>query len=135
MHSFSEYVRRALQAGARGYLLKESLGREVILAVRHVVAGRRYLSQRIADDLIGTIGDPSGVAPGESPLDMLSPREREVLQMLVQGCSGKKIATVLSISSKTVDTYRSRLMQKLKADNLPALVMLAIKHGVIPPEK
>ena len=135
MHSTSEFVRRALQAGAKGYLLKESVGKEVILAVRRVANGQRYLSQRIADTLIEDVADWSGGSPGVSPLDLLSQREAEVLQLLVEGHSGMEIADALGISPKTVDTYRSRLMEKLNVDNLPALVQFALKYGVITSEK
>jgi DNA-binding NarL/FixJ family response regulator len=135
MHSSAEYVHRALRAGARGYLLKESVGREVILAVRRVVAGQRYLSERLSADLLADAAFRSDGVPGVPTLEQLSPREREVMQLLVEGRSGKEIAEALDISPKTVDTYRSRLMEKLGVDNLPALVQFAVRNGVIAPGK
>ncbi|MBN1285926.1 MAG: response regulator transcription factor [Anaerolineae bacterium] len=130
MHSTAEHVTRALQAGARGYLIKESAGREVVEAVRAVYAGRRYLSQRISDMVIEGYVNPQNSIELQSPLDRLSPREREILQLVVEGKSSNEIAELLALSSKTVDTYRSRLMQKLEIGDLPGLVKFAIQHGL-----
>ena len=116
-----------------GYLLKESAGREVVHAVREVMAGRRYLSHSIAETVLDDYvrRRTSGVA--ESPVSLLSRREREVLQLVVEGKASKEIARILHISSKTVDTYRSRLMEKLGVKDLPSLVRFAIEHGITPP--
>jgi DNA-binding NarL/FixJ family response regulator len=131
MHSTSEHIFRALQAGARGYLLKDSVGTKVVEAVREVYAGRRYLSQEISEVLIdGYVQQRESVSP-ENPLEALSSREREVFQLVVEGNSSVEIAGILFLSSKTVDTYRSRIMQKLAVNDLPSLVKLAIRHGVI----
>lgn len=127
MHGEAEHVCRALHAGATGYLLKESAGDELVVAVRAVHVGRRYLTPRISDDLISGYLEGRVVA---SPLDSLSPRERNVLQMVVEGYGNQEIALTLSLSDKTVETYRSRMMHKLGIDNLPALVKFAIEHGV-----
>ncbi|MFQ6102095.1 MAG: response regulator [Anaerolineae bacterium] len=134
MHSTSEHVFRALQAGARGYLLKESAGIEVVTAVRAVHAGRRHLSQRISDQMIDDYAHQRGAVEAESPLARLSPREREVLQLVVEGKSSAEIAAILSLSRKTVETYRSRLMNKLGISGLPGLVKFAIQHGLTPLE-
>jgi DNA-binding NarL/FixJ family response regulator len=131
MHSTAEHVFRALQAGARGYLLKESAGIEVVNAVRAVHAGRRYLSQKISDTLID---DYVRQRQPESPLSRLSRRERQVLQLVVEGQSSAEIAETLSLSPKTVETYRSRLMGKLGISDLPGLVKFAIQHGLTPLE-
>lgn len=131
MHSAAEHVYRALKAGARGYLLKESAGDEVREAVRAVHAGRRYLSHAISETVIESY---LGQRPVESPLESLSAREREVLQLTVEGKSSAEIAEVLSLSPKTVETYRARLMQKLNLADLPALVKFAIQHGLTPLE-
>jgi DNA-binding NarL/FixJ family response regulator len=130
MHSTAEHIVRAFRAGALGYVLKESVGMEVIGAVRAVHAGRRYISHKIAavERFLGT-GSHS-----DSPLDLLSGREREVLQLIAEGRSSVQIADMLSLSPKTVATYRSRLMDKLGIDDLPSLVKLAIKHGLTPLE-
>jgi DNA-binding NarL/FixJ family response regulator len=130
IHSTTEHVFRALQAGARGYLLKESAGIEVVNAVRAVYAGHRYLSQKISDSLIDDYVRQRQAAEAKSPLARLSPREREVLQLVVEGKSSAEIADTLSLSVKTVETYRTRLMHKLGVSDLPALVKFAIQHGL-----
>jgi DNA-binding NarL/FixJ family response regulator len=134
MHSTTEHVFRALQAGARGYLLKESAGVEVVNAVRAVHAGRRHLSEKISDQVIDDYMRQREAVEAESPLARLSPREREILQLVVEGKSSAEIAGVLSLSPKTVETYRSRLMQKLGISDLPGLVKFAIQHGLTPLE-
>lgn len=132
MHTSDEYVLRALRVGARGYLLKESAGEEVIEAVRAVHAGRRYLSEGIADRLIDGYLDLYGESQAEGALATLSPRELEVLQLVVEGKTSPEIARILTLSPKTVDTYRSRLMHKLGIGDVPSLVKFAIKHGLTP---
>ena len=127
MHSTSEHIFRALQAGARGYLLKESAGTEVVDGVRVVHAGRRYLSQKIAS---AVLDDYISERSRGSPLDNLSPRERQILQLVVEGKSSAEAAAMLFLSPKTVDTYRSRMMQKLGISDLASLVKFAIHHGV-----
>jgi len=134
MHSTTEHVFRALQAGARGYLLKESAGIEVVNAVRAVHAGHRYLSQRLSDRLVDDYVRQRQAGEAKSPLTRLSPREREVLQLVVEGKSSAEIAAILSLSLKTVETYRSRLMHKLGISDLPSLVKFAIQHGLTPLE-
>jgi DNA-binding NarL/FixJ family response regulator len=130
MHSTTEHVFQALQAGARGYLLKESAGIEVVNAVRAVHAERRYLSQKISDGLVDDYVRQRQAAEAKSPLARLSPREREVLQLVVEGKSSAEIAGILSLSLKTIETYRSRLMRKLGISDLPGLVKFAIQHGL-----
>lgn len=134
MHATSEHIARALQAGARGYLLKESAGDEIVNAVRTVYAGHHYLSQKISDTMIDDYLHQRQQGEADSPLDRLSAREREVLQLVVEGKSSAEIAKILSLSPKTVETYRSRLMQKLDINDLPALVKFAIQHGLTPLE-
>jgi len=132
MHATSEHIFRALQAGARGYLLKESAGQEVVDAVRAVYAGRRYLSQRIAETVIDDYLRQYPTAEGASPLERLTPREREILQLVAEGKSSAEIAVLLYLSPKTAETYRSRLMRKLGVRDLPSLVKFAIQHGLTP---
>jgi DNA-binding NarL/FixJ family response regulator len=134
MHFSNEYVLRALQAGARGYLLKESAGEEVIDAVRAVHTGQRYLSEGIADRLIDEYLDLYGESKAGGALAALSPRELEVLQLVVEGKTSPEIARILTLSPKTIETYRSRLMRKLGIDDVPSLVKFAIKHGLTPAE-
>ena len=126
MHGGPEHVQRALQAGARGYLLKDSAGAELVSALRALHAGRRYLSAQIAQTVI----DELVVGHTTDPLAGLSAREREVLQSVVDGRSNAETARLLSVSVKSVETYRGRLMKKLGIRNLPDLVKFAIEHGL-----
>ena len=130
MHDTSEHIFQALKAGAKGYLIKESAGKEVITAVRTVHSGRRYLSQKIEEKVIENYIDYRKTASDRSPLEKLSSREREILQLVVEGKSSAKIAESLFISPKTVETYRSRLMVKLGIKDIPGLVKFAIQHGL-----
>jgi DNA-binding NarL/FixJ family response regulator len=125
MHADMEYVHRALEAGAKGYLLKDSAGSEVLQAIRAVLAGRTYFSPKITEKLLVKL-----TRNQTGPLDSLSDREREVLQLTTEGRTSLEIAAMLSLSPKTVETYRSRIMTKLNLDNLPALVKFAIQHGL-----
>lgn len=131
IHETKPYVYRALKAGARGYLLKETAGLEVVDAVREVYRGERYLSQRIADLLTDISFRKLEISGETSPLEQLSPREREILQLVAEGKTSQEIGERLSISSKSVDTYRSRLMHKIGVDDLAGLVKFAIQQGVI----
>ena len=131
MHSSAEYILRAYQAGAQGYLLKESAGMEVVEAVRTVYAGRRYLSHRIAATVLDDYVQQRQAPQADDRLERLSRREREILQLLAEGKSNAQIAKALSLSQKTVETYRSRLLQKLGISDLPALTKFAIQHGLI----
>ncbi len=133
MYSTAEDIFQALNAGARGYLLKESAGAEVIEAVLAVYAGRRYLSPPISDTVIDEYLRLRESGAEQSPLMRLSPREREILQLVVEGRSGSEIATILSLSPKTVETYRSRMMEKLQINDIPGLVRFAMRNGLTPP--
>ena len=126
MYSSTEHVFHALEAGARAYLLKESAANEIVAAVRAVHAGRRYLSPRIAE----TMAEVVSRSAAESPLSRLSPRERQVLQLVAEGRSSAQIAATLHLSPKSVDTYRSRVMQKLHLGDVASLVKFAIQHGI-----
>lgn len=130
MYATSEHIYRALQAGAKGYLLKDSAGAEVVDAVRTVYGGGRYLSPKIADEVMEDYVAVRSKVADASPLSQLSPREREVLQLVVDGMSSAAIAQTLHLSPKTVETYRSRIMRKLGIRDLPSLVKFAIQHGL-----
>jgi DNA-binding NarL/FixJ family response regulator len=125
MYSNEEHVVRSLQAGALGYVLKEAAGADVVDAVRAASIGRQYLSPKIA-----AARGPAR-REGVSPLQSLSAREREILQLIVEGRSSAQIAAILRLSPKTVDTYRSRLMRKLGLHDLASLVRFAIQQGLI----
>lgn len=130
MSSNTEHIFRALQAGAKGYLLKESAGAELVAAIKSVHAGRRYLSQKITETVVD---DYIREHHPTEPLGKLSNRERQILQLVAEGKSTADIARRLYLSPKTVDTYRSRLMQKLNIDGFAGLVKFAIASGVTPP--
>jgi DNA-binding NarL/FixJ family response regulator len=122
MHARADYVQQALRAGAHGYVLKECAGQEVVAAVRAVHAGERHLSA-----LLSQHGEGDAF---EDPLERLSARELEVLKLVVEGNTSHEVATMLGLSPKSIDTYRSRLMTKLNIDHLPALVKFAIRRGL-----
>lgn len=127
MHATAEYVYRAFEAGASGYVLKESAVHEVISAVRAVYEGKPYLSPALA----GTVSDPAS-GRARSPVDRLSTRERQVLQLVVEGRTSSEIGQMIHLSPKSVETYRSRLMAKLGVEDLPSLVKFALEHGLTP---
>ncbi len=130
MHATSEYVYRALEAGAKAFVVKEAAGAEVVDAVRAVRVGRRYFSQKVQDLMVQGYIDRRLAEGDEGPLGRLSPRERQVLQLVVEGKSSKEIASTIHLSPKTVETYRSRLMEKLGIHDVPSLVKFAIEHGL-----
>lgn len=127
-----EHVFRALQAGARGYLLKESAGREVLEAVLAVQGGQIYLSQPIMNTVVADYVRQRGGAETKSPLESLSQREREVLRLVVEGKTSAEIGEILCLSPKTVESYRSRMMHKLGVPDLPNLIRFAIQAGLAP---
>ena len=128
MYLSAEHIYRALQAGAQGYVLKESAGEEVVDAIRALRAGKRYLSHRITETVID---DYLREGTNVSPLDSLSLRERDVLQLVVEGRTNAAIAQALSLSPKTVETYRARIMKKLKVKDTVELVKFSMRHGLI----
>lgn len=128
MYLSAEHIHRALQAGAQGYVLKECAGDEVVEAIRTLRAGKRYLSHRITETVIDDyLRDGANV----SPIDSLSLRERDVLQLVVEGRTNAAVAQALSLSPKTVETYRARIMRKLKVHDTVELVKFAMRHGLI----
>ena len=128
MYLSAEHIYRALQAGAQGYVLKESAGEEVVEAIRALRAGKRYLSHRITETVID---DYLREGTNVSPLDSLSLRECDVLQLVVEGRTNAAIAQALSLSPKTVETYRARIMKKLKVKDTVELVKFSMRHGLI----
>lgn len=132
MQGTSEHLYRSLQAGAYGYLLKGSAGKMLVEAVRAVHAGNRYFSEEMTHVLVEDFVQQRERGPQVSPLERLSAREREILQLVVEGKSSAEIAEVLTLSPKTVETYRSRLMAKLGIKDVPSLVKFAVQHGLTP---
>ena len=126
MYSDAVHVYRALQAGATGYIIKRSVAKEVVDAIHAVHRGGRYLSRQLAD----VVADVVHRTAPEDPLERLSSRERQVLQLLAEGHSVAEIAVSLTLSPKIVETYRARMMEKLGIYELAGLVRFAIQQGV-----
>jgi RNA polymerase sigma factor (sigma-70 family) len=124
-------VLRALRAGAAGYVPKSSSGREVVQAIKTVHAGRRYLHPAIAQEILQRLEQTQAM---DDPLSQLSPRERQALQLIAEGRTVNEIAALLSLSPRTVETYRARVMDKLGIRDIPSLVKFAVKHRLTPLE-
>jgi two-component system, NarL family, response regulator NreC len=126
MHKDSVYVREVLRAGARGYLLKDSGAVDLVSAVRAVARGEGYLSPAVSNAVLDDYRRHV-----TNPIDLLTSREREVLQMLAEGKTNKEIATVLNLSVYTVDAHRGRIMEKLNLHSINELVRFAVRNGLI----
>lgn len=133
MHGGVEYVAQALQAGAVGYLLKDATPDELQTALQVVARGETYLSPRVSGALVNKYVRPA--ASGLSPLDALSLRQREILQLIARGVSTKHIAADLDVSIKTVETHRAQLMERLGIRDIAGLVRFAIRNGLISAEE
>jgi two-component system, NarL family, response regulator NreC len=131
MHSEEAYITRALEAGAQGYLLKDSADTELIRAISSVSIGKSYFSPAVArimlDDYVRHLNQRGIV----DRYDSLSEREREIFQLIAEGHTNKEISEVLSVSSATVETHRAHLFQKLDVHNTAELVLYAVRRGVI----
>jgi DNA-binding NarL/FixJ family response regulator len=132
MHSDRRFVDAALRSGARGYLLKDCALDELVSAIHAVVAGQIYVSSRLADAVLAGYRAKDGEL---SAIDLLTPREREVLQLLAEGHSAQEIAARLHVSVKTVGTHREHLMQKLGTHSLAGLTKFAIREGLTSAEE
>ena len=126
MHRDSTYARRALEAGAAGYVLKHAAPAELVLAVRAALQGRTFVSPDLAAEVFRTGGSSSA-----DPVASMTPRQREILQLLAEGKSAKEVATRLGLSARTVEDHKYRLMESLGIENSAELVHFAIKHGII----
>jgi len=126
MHKDSVYVREILRAGARGYLLKDSVADDLVAAVRAVASGEGYLSPGVSNAVLDDYRKHV-----TNPIDLLSSREREVLQMLAEGKTNKEIAVVLNLSVYTVEAHRGRIMEKLNVHSINELVRFAVRNGLI----
>ena len=130
MHSSSLHIFRAFKAGAMGYILKESAGEDVIKAIHMVKNGRMFLGEKVSRLMVQDYVKTREIKDIDDPLARLSPREREILQLLVEGNSNSEIAEILYLSPKTIETYRSHLLKKLGISDLPGLVKFAIQQGL-----
>lgn len=126
MHKDAVYVREILRAGARGYLLKDAIDADLLAAVRAVARGEGYLSPAIADAVLTDYRQHV-----TDPIDLLTSREREVLQLIAEGKTNKEIATDLKLSVYTVDAHRGRIMEKLNLHSTGELVRFAVRKGLI----
>jgi DNA-binding NarL/FixJ family response regulator len=133
MHTTEEFVRRALKAGAAGYLVKDSAPLELTMAIEAVMRGETYLSPRVSKSLLSGLVDGRAAAGGSS-LDGLTPRQREVLQLVAEGRSTKEIAFALEVSVKTVETHRAALMERLGIRDTASLVVYAVRNGLVSAE-
>ncbi len=130
MHASEEFVRRAMKSGASGYLVKDSAPLELQRAIETVMRDEVYLSSRVSCHLVSGMDGGAG-RQGEPPLESLTARHREVLQMIAEGKSTKAIAFVLKLSVKTVETHRAALMERLGIHDLAGLVIYAVRHKLV----
>jgi two-component system, NarL family, response regulator NreC len=133
MHSDESYILRALSAGVKGYLLKDSAEQDILPAVRTVAEGRPYFSPVIAAMLLDEYLQTMRKHKVKDSYDLLSDREKEVLQLLAEGKSNKEVAAVLNLSPYTVESHRTNLMQKLNLHNTAEIVLYAVRKNIIVP--
>ena len=126
MHRNPAYARRALQAGAMGFVLKHSAPAELVIAVRAALQGRTFIAPEVAAEVFR-----SAAHKESDPTRALTPRQREILQLLAEGQSAKRIATTLNLSARTVEDHKYRLMETLGIENSAELIHYAIKHGLV----
>lgn len=131
MHSDEGYVLRALKAGAKAYLLKDSAEADLARAIRSAAAGKSFFSPAVGKVLLEDYMRKLQRTGAEDSYDLLSPREREILQLVAEGNSSKDIANLLDLSVYTVETHRARIMQKLNLRGIPELILYAVRKGVI----
>ena len=134
MHSSSAFIAQALQNGAIGYVLKGSTEENLVRAVREAAAGRRFLSPPVTEIAINAYIEQSKTGPFD-PHETLTPRQREVLQLVAEGKTNAEIAARLNISQRTVENHRATLMQRLGLQNQTELIRHAMRHGLIPPDE
>ena len=128
MHTESHYILEALQAGAKGFVMKTHAAEDLVQAIREASRGRTYLSPEVSQTVVQAYQDKIDIRP-----EPLSPRERQVLQLIAEGKSTKEVAGLLNISVKTAETHRTRIMEKLDVHETAGLVRYAIRRGMIEP--
>jgi two-component system, NarL family, response regulator NreC len=131
MHADESYILRALKAGARGYLLKDSAESDLVRAIRAVAEGKSFFSPAVSKVLLEDYVRKLQRTGGEDSYDLLTPREREILQLVAEGKSNKDVANLLNLSVYTVETHRANLMEKLGLKSVPELILYAVRKGVI----
>lgn len=130
MHSDTTMIQQLLRRGVKGYLLKDAVTEELMLAIRSVSQGKIYLSPTISDSVMTLLLEPPDLTADKSA-DLLTPREREVLQLVAEGHTNNSIASTLNISVKTVEKHRANVMNKLEVNDLASLMREGIKQGLI----
>ena len=130
MYADEGFVHQALQYGVKGYVLKSSVSDELLWAVRAVASGKTYLSNPVSEIVVESVINPYAGQDGD-PLSNLSPREKEILQLIAEEYTSGEIAKMLFISEKTVEKHRAKLMEKLNIRNLAGLVRLAVKYRLV----
>ena len=131
MHSDEGYVLRALKAGAQAYLLKDSAEADLVAAIRAVVEGKSFFSPAVSKLLLEDYVRKLRRSGAEDSYDLLTPREREILQLVAEGKSSKEAANLLNLSVYTVDTHRANIMEKLGLKGMPELILYAVRKGII----
>lgn len=131
MYSDPGFIHQALQCGVKGYVLKSSVSDELLWAVRAVANGQTFLSSPISEVVVESAIRPHASAADSDPLSNLSPREKEILQLIAEAHTSSEIARLLFISEKTVEKHRAKLMEKLNVRNLAGLVRLAVKYHLV----
>lgn len=138
MHAGEEYIMRALRTGASGYMLKDAAEDELESAIHAVMRGKTYLSPTVAKrvgDYVQRTGGKVEAGDYTSPFERLTPRQREVLQLIAEGHTTHEIAEILSVSAKTIETHRAQLMDRLGIHDIPGLVRYSIRIGFIRPDE
>lgn len=133
MHANEEYMRQALRTGAAGYVLKDASAADLEQAIKAVARGEPYLSPTISKRVIDEYSRSRAGEP--SPLELLTSRQREILQLIAEGHATKDIAHILNLSAKTVETHRAQLMERLDIHDVPGLVRYAIRIGLVSSEQ
>jgi DNA-binding NarL/FixJ family response regulator len=131
MHRDETYILRALKAGVRGYLLKDSAESDLVRAIRSVAEGKSFFSPSVSKVLLEDYMRKLQRTGAEDSYDLLTPREREILQLVAEGKSNKEMAADLNLSVYTVETHRANIMEKLKLKSLPELILYAVRKGII----
>jgi len=131
MHADETYILRALRAGARGYLLKDSAESDLVRAIRSVAEGKSFFSPAVSKVMLEDYVKKLQRTGSEDSYDLLTPREREILQLVAEGKSNKEVANLLHLSVYTVETHRANIMEKLKLKSVPELILYAVRKGII----
>ncbi|MFL5305019.1 MAG: response regulator [Polyangia bacterium] len=139
MHGTPGHVAQALRAGVSGYVLKDAAADELPVLLRAVARDETYLSasisKHVVDGYLGRVAAATGGTPEGEPVDVLTPRQREILQLVAEGKSTKEVAQVLGVSAKTVETHRSQIMDRLSIRDLAGLVRYAVRTGLVSPDR